>query len=328
MRHSGHSTNIRQRVSRSTQLAATGIVLLLLANVLSSAHGIRPIGLVEAAPPPARLSAAPHTAEIRIEQMSYTMLINTDLIVNLVISGAEDVGGWEVLLGFDPAYVEVAAVTPGDFLSSTGRTATGLGPMQQTQGQVSIGGYTYGAQPGADGSGVLAQITLRGIAVGSTTLSVSSPLLATLDAAGGVQTQTPTTQGAQVNVTQPLAVTLAGFGATIEQSGVDIAWETVSETDNTGFNLVRVEAQAGPRQTLAFVPSQAPGSGQGSSYHWIDADVVAGQRYFYWLEAVSLDGSVTRYGPLRVDFQSPTAVTIGGFSVGSDSRRETRWQHH
>ncbi len=41
------------------------------------------------------------------------------------------------------------------------------------------------------------------------------------------------------NPPSPQAVDLAGFTATAAAEGVTLAWETVSETDNAGFNVYR-----------------------------------------------------------------------------------------
>ena len=46
---------------------------------------------------------------------------------------------------------------------------------------------------------------------------------------------------AMYNCPSPLAVDLAAFTATAGADGVTLAWETVSETDNAGFNVYRAE---------------------------------------------------------------------------------------
>ncbi|HSN75970.1 MAG TPA: hypothetical protein VL334_12920, partial [Anaerolineae bacterium] len=71
----------------------------------------------------------------------------------------------------------------------------------------------------------------------------------------------------------PLAVTLASFTA---QGGADrvlVAWETVSELDNAGFNLYRSAGATGTLTLVASAPSQAPGSAQGFAYSFEDLDV-------------------------------------------------------
>jgi hypothetical protein len=112
-----------------------------------------------------------------------------------------------------------------------------------------------------------------------------------------------------------LAVALASFDAQAGLDRVDLAWETVSEVDNAGFNLYRGDDAAGPQMLLAYVPSQAPGSTQGFAYTYDDLDVQPGQTYWYWLEDVSLSGATTLHGPVSATVQAPTAVTLSDMTA-------------
>ena len=38
--------------------------------------------------------------------------------------------------------------------------------------------------------------------------------------------------------------------------------------------------------------------------------------YFYWVEAVDINGTATRHGPVSVDYVVPTAVTLSGVDAG------------
>ena len=303
------------------RLVTAGVLLTLFATAVAATPARAPVQVLPAGKQPARLAddaASPSSASLTFSQTSYVMAINTELTVDLLMNNAASVIGYETRLDFDPATLQVIAVTPGPLLSSTGRTANSLGPQPQAAGQVYIGGYTYGTQPAVTGSGIIGRITLRSVAVGQTTLSLSDPMVVTLDASGHVQTEPASVQGAQVTVTLPLAVTLASFEAAAEGAGVAVTWSTVSETDSMGFNVLRSDAPGGPRQQMAYVPSQAPGAAQGASYRWLDGDVTPGNTYYYWLEALSLDGGATLHGPVSVVLQAPTGVTLGGLSAGSE----------
>ena len=96
---------------------------------------------------------------------------------------------------------------------------------------------------------------------------------------------------------------------------VRLAWETLSEANNAGFNLYRADDAAGPRTLLAYVPSQGPGSTQGFAYTYDDLAVQPGQTYWYWLEDVSLSGATTLHGPVSATVSAPTAVTLSSFSA-------------
>lgn len=115
----------------------------------------------------------------------------------------------------------------------------------------------------------------------------------------------------------PLAVVLADFAAGAQTDHVLVTWETASELENAGFNLYRSATDAAPELLLANVPSSAPGSAQGAFYSYQDFDVQAGQQYFYWLEAVDLNGSTALHGPVSAFVQSPTAVTLSDVQADS-----------
>ena len=107
-----------------------------------------------------------------------------------------------------------------------------------------------------------------------------------------------------------LAVTLGWFTVTPQGLFTAIEWETVSEIDTLGFNLYRGTEPDVVGAMLNFVPSQAPGSGQGAVYEYQDATVQVGQTYYYWLEDVDLNGATTLHGPVSVTVTQPTAVTL------------------
>ena len=54
-------------------------------------------------------------------------------------------------------------------------------------------------------------------------------------------------------------------------------------------------------------------------YSHIDSAVTAGETYWYWLEAVDLNGATTMFEPVSVTFQTPTAVTLSGLSADAGS---------
>ncbi|MCB9129699.1 MAG: DUF362 domain-containing protein [Anaerolineales bacterium] len=114
----------------------------------------------------------------------------------------------------------------------------------------------------------------------------------------------------------PLAVALAGFDATPAGDHVLVTWETVSEIDNAGFNLYRSATDVAPEELLVNMPSQAPGSAQGAHYTYQDFAVQNGQSWYYWLEAVDLQGGTSLHGPVNATVQTPTAVTIRDLQAG------------
>lgn len=146
----------------------------------------------------------------------------------------------------------------------------------------------------------------------------------TLDERGAIRaggTATTGESGCEIGAyefnSSPLAVMLALFEANRLPDGVAVTWETASEVDNIGFHLWRGENATEPtvRLNSELIPSQSPGGGQGAAYEWLDHTAQTGTSYFYWLDAVDVNGNPTRFGPVSVE-NSPTAITMTTFEVG------------
>jgi hypothetical protein len=123
----------------------------------------------------------------------------------------------------------------------------------------------------------------------------------------------------------PLAVSLSSFETVAQPNDILLRWETVSEVDNTGFNLYRATRVDGEQTLLAFVPSQAPGSSQGFTYEWLDSDVTAGETYHYWLEAIDTNGATSLHGPVSATFQAPSAVAVADVQAATGAYGTTGW---
>ena len=113
----------------------------------------------------------------------------------------------------------------------------------------------------------------------------------------------------------PLAITLASLNAAAQGDAIQVAWETVSELGNAGFNLYRDTSPAGPGMKLnaGLIPSQGPNSPSGFSYSYLDnANLAPGTTYTYWLEDVSLGGVATRHEPVSATYVGPDRGGAGG----------------
>lgn len=131
-----------------------------------------------------------------------------DLSVQVVIEDVETLGFFQFDLTFDPAVVRVKTVALGEYLGSTGRDTTGVGPLiDNDQGKLTFGAFSVGDQAGPSGDGVLAVVTLTGVADGISpldlanikVLSASNTVIATFVSSratvtiGEMATPTPTT---------------------------------------------------------------------------------------------------------------------------------------
>lgn len=121
------------------------------------------------------------------------------------ISDAASLAAFEVDLIYDPSLVQFSGVTAGAFLGKTSncdalssRCAVLLGPRAQI-GSISMGAYSYGAGPGASGSGEVAVVHLQPTGkAGTLVLNLANPLLADVTA----NPITPVVQGTII-VLQP-----------------------------------------------------------------------------------------------------------------------------
>jgi hypothetical protein len=138
-------------------------------------------------------------------------------------------------------------------------------------------------------------------------------------------TPTPTPTATPSPTRPPLAITLARFDALPMTDFIQLAWETVTEVNNTGFHVYRSTAIGSERVLLAFVPSQAPGSSQGFTYEWLDSDVTPGETYHYWLEDVDTNGVTSLHGPVSASFQAPSAVAVADVQAAAGAPGVAGW---
>ena len=93
---------------------------------------------------------------------------------DLRVSGAQNLAAFETTIDYNPALLKVNGVTLGNFLGSTGRPIFPVGPtIDNNAGTVRFGAFSLGAEPpGPNGSGVLATVSVTGLASGNGTLDM------------------------------------------------------------------------------------------------------------------------------------------------------------
>jgi len=94
------------------------------------------------------------------------------------------------------------------------------------------------------------------------------------------------------------AITLVSFEAKPGSNKVTLTWETATEIDNAGFNIVRAESENGAYIKIndAVIPAKA-GTAGGASYQFIDSNAKNRTTYYYKLQDISLNGSTADHGP-------------------------------
>jgi len=177
------------------------------------------------------------TPVVSVEPASTGIGQGAAFTVTVRIQDAQDLGAFQFNLGFDPAIVQVDGVALSPFLGSTGRNTATVGPeIDNGTGLLRYGAFSYGSQPGPDGDGALAIITMTAQALGTTILDLDNVHLS--DAAGNAQTAT-LEDGTVTVVTQPATPTPTATGT-----------PTVTPTDT-----VTATATGTPTPTSTLTPS-------------------------------------------------------------------------
>jgi hypothetical protein len=108
----------------------------------------------------------------------------------------------------------------------------------------------------------------------------------------------------------PTAVLLTGLTARSLKARILIQWQTVSESEIVGYNLLRSTSPDGPYDQInpTLITAQDSGAITGASYQYLDANISIGTTYYYLLEVLNFDASSQRFGPIIVAFHGSNEV--------------------
>jgi hypothetical protein len=109
---------------------------------------------------------------------------------------------------------------------------------------------------------------------------------------------------------RPTAIELASFSAAAQGGDVLLTWETATELDNLGFNILRADSADGQRVQVnrRLIPSEMSGNAMGATYTYLDETAAPGQTYYYWLEDVDVHGLVGKHGPAEATTAAPRSL--------------------
>ena len=114
------------------------------------------------------------------------------------------------------------------------------------------------------------------------------------------------------SVDGPLPVELLGLSVAAVPEGIEVQWNTASETNNDFFEIMRGASETGAFTRIATLPSQG-NSASGHHYEYLDREVTAGQTYWYYLADVDLSGNRTEHRELM-----RSATMTGSAELPSD----------
>ena len=105
-----------------------------------------------------------------------------------------------------------------------------------------------------------------------------------------------------------LPVELSSFTAILTSDMyVLIKWIAESETNHSGYNILRAEKKdlSTAQRINAQIIDEGVETGTQISYSYTDFEAYTNMVYYYWLESVSLDGVSSYYGPSIVTIGDP-----------------------
>ncbi|MBN2381575.1 hypothetical protein JXQ70_01710 [bacterium] len=108
----------------------------------------------------------------------------------------------------------------------------------------------------------------------------------------------------------PGAIELISLDARSERGKAIIEWETGSELNTAGFNIMRTSA-SNSDLVVQVNDSLIPATGSSASgdyYSFVDNSVKVGGTYYYFLEEVELNNTKTRYGSVGTTIVGKQAV--------------------
>lgn len=86
------------------------------------------------------------------------------------------------------------------------------------------------------------------------------------------------------------AVEFVSFDGNVKRNGIELFWETASESNNSGFYVERRNLGDNNWQSVGFVAAEG-NSTSAQNYNFLDAKVVRGTTYEYRLRQVDFDGT-------------------------------------
>ncbi len=113
---------------------------------------------------------------------------------------------------------------------------------------------------------------------------------------------------AEAIIHTPTGLTLSGFDAEAEIDHVRLTWQTESEVDMLGFNVLRRGPDDGELGVLnpELIVAEHAGADQGARYTYLDVRVTPGGLCWYVLEVIHLDGRTEQYRMVAVPAESST----------------------
>jgi hypothetical protein len=125
-------------------------------------------------------SQARSAASLSLQPPATAVQVGGSFSVQLNVSGASNLYGWQVDVSFDPSVIHALSTSEGTFLSSGGFTTFfSNGTLNNTLGLVdNMLATRLGSVPGANGNGLLATLNFQAVGPGVSSITLGNVVLA------------------------------------------------------------------------------------------------------------------------------------------------------
>ncbi len=128
-------------------------------------------------PPTPTPTLAPNVPAVLIDPPSQSVRVGDYFVVDVMARDVSNVAAYDFTVQFDPNILILSGISNGTFLGSTRRGVFCPTPTVSDR-QVRFGCVSSGSAPGASGTGLLAEITFRALALGTSSLDLPAYALA------------------------------------------------------------------------------------------------------------------------------------------------------
>jgi general secretion pathway protein D len=122
--------------------------------------------------PPAAAGAQTPMGQLVFEPATVALKAGETTTVGVVVQGAQDLYSIPMLMQYDPKVISVEDVRQGGFLSGGQQPIAVVQRVDKERGQAIVSATRMPNTPGVSGSGTIFGVVLRGVAPGSSTLSI------------------------------------------------------------------------------------------------------------------------------------------------------------
>lgn len=167
--------NLRSIASGTDTNAEVRLESAVMAPPMPPASAAPPTpGAAPAANPPALTPApaAPPSALLRFDPAALTIRPGEPATIGVVVQNVQDLYSIPLLVQFNPAVVSIEDVRQGGFLSGGTQEVAIVERVDKERGQAIISATRMPNTPGVSGSGILLGIVVKGVAAGTSQLSI------------------------------------------------------------------------------------------------------------------------------------------------------------